>query len=110
MKHFLILLVSILLSSCNNSNQSTTAIKTEEIKTDSTAISVVPETTEAHNYELDWRNFKMAILDKDGPAVGSFLDTDVINSEDLIETFSEYNYRVELEKKEYRMLNDGSWE
>lgn len=110
MKYLLILLVSITLSSCGNSDQSATEIKTEELKTDSTATSVVSGTTEAHNYELDWRNFKMAVLDKDSPAVGSFIDTDVINSEDLIETFSEYNYRVELEKKEYRMLNDGSWE
>lgn len=79
---------------------------TTSAQTDTTTIQ--PDTAVAalqvSPYEADWNNFKLAIQDKDEPAIGSFIQDDVIDTESLLLTFSDTTYSNSLVKTGYTDL------
>jgi hypothetical protein len=105
MKTQTLFFATILLTACGGNPE--TEI-TEPTKTDTTA--AIQDEPEASIYEKDWRNFKIAIADKDEPAIGYFLDTDAIDVAELLRLFSDEAFAQILENTNYDGLVDSEWE
>lgn len=105
MKQHQAVLFALLLTACG-ANTETTSIPVNTPDTTSKEVVVAAE----NPLDISWRNFKIAILDKDEPAIGSYIQSESITSEDLLLTFSDEFYAQKLEETTYDQLTATEWE
>ena len=106
-----LIIFTALLAACSNNSETTTST---DVRTDTTKTVVTEEVAETSIYEKDWRNFKIAIDDKDGPAVASFMDLGEESyfqmAEDVLMLFEDEVYAQKLADTNYGDLTDTEWE
>ncbi|MBI3134131.1 MAG: hypothetical protein HYZ14_05585 [Bacteroidetes bacterium] len=97
----------VVFVSCTGAPE-TAVVSASETLPDTAAVMEQP--TERSSYEQGWINFKIAIEDKDGPAVASFIATESIDVEGLLDIFSDETYAQKLQNTAYDQLTDTVWE
>ena len=99
---YLLVLVPIFIFACGSTSENASTTAPE--KNDTTVQDNLTVTDTVSKFELDWRNFKIAVLEKDEPAVISFLKTEEIDAPSLIQMMNEDWIKSKLEITNYSDL------